>query len=385
MPPPRRRSAQPEQARGLGGNTVSRHQLLLLTDRAEKAERVRAEADQPQRCQRQQADRGRGGHLEAFARLRRREHEEGQNQTRRDLDADARHQCDRGRAKAGARAGAQRERRGEQQQDQRVVVCAADGQLEQHRVQAHERRGPAARMTEPPGGPRDQRDRAEARGDRDGLECPQPARDAERRGGVAREREQGPVGGVQEGPADEPEHSIRGRFRRHMRVRVKAVQGSQAGEAQIAEHVLGDERRPEQEDQVRGHDRRHERPPRQRSRRAQDKHVARAHDQRQRLEAVVADADAEPLQRAGHPARPPAAASRYILRGVRGGPGRQQEYRRDHADQAERAQRPQGAVAALHAARRGYAGRRLGGWQRAGCGCRGPYMPIVTSRGPASV
>ncbi len=54
-------------------------------------------------------------------------------------------------------------------------MCAADGQLEQHGVQADERRRPPRRVTEPPGGPRDQRDRPEAGGDGDCLEGPQPA------------------------------------------------------------------------------------------------------------------------------------------------------------------------------------------------------------------
>jgi len=45
MAPPGRCSAQPGQARRLGGHAVGRHQLLLLTDRIDEAERVHTEAD----------------------------------------------------------------------------------------------------------------------------------------------------------------------------------------------------------------------------------------------------------------------------------------------------------------------------------------------------
>jgi hypothetical protein len=138
-------------------------------------------------------------------------------------------------------------------------VSAADGQLEQHRVQADEGRRPAGRATEACGGARDQCDRAEARGDGKHLERPQPAGDPEWSGRVAREREQRAVGGVLEGPAHEREDRVGWRFCRDVGVRVQAVQGSHAGEAQVAEHVLGDQRWAQEQDQVRRDYRRDER------------------------------------------------------------------------------------------------------------------------------
>ena len=55
---------------------------------------------------------------------------------------------------------------------------------------------------------------------------------------------------MQEGPSDEREDRIGGHFRGHVRVGVEAVQRSQAGEAQVAEDVLGDQRWPQQQDGV---------------------------------------------------------------------------------------------------------------------------------------
>jgi hypothetical protein len=45
MAPPGGGPAQPYQPRRLGRHAVGRHQLLLLTDRVDEAERVHAEAD----------------------------------------------------------------------------------------------------------------------------------------------------------------------------------------------------------------------------------------------------------------------------------------------------------------------------------------------------
>ena len=83
---------------------------------------------------------------------------------------------------------------------------------------------------------------------------------------------------------------VGGGFGGDVGVGVEAVQSAQAGEGQVAEHVLGDQRRSQQQDQVREHDRR--RPARAGgSARAQRQHeqVARAHDQHQRLEAAAAE------------------------------------------------------------------------------------------------
>jgi hypothetical protein len=222
-------------------------------------------------------------------------------------------------------------------------VRAADRQCQQHRVQADEGSGPARRLTEAGGRPRDQRHRAEARGDSDRFQRPQAAGQTERNGHIAREREQGAVGGVLKRPSDEREGRVGGSFGGHVRVGVQAVQDAHPRERQIAEGVLGEQRRPEQQDHVRQHDRRGDRAHRQRARGDQHEHVARAHDQRQRLEAVFAEGRSQILQRPGHPPRPSAAAGGDEFRGIRGRVGAQQQHGRDHAQQAERAQRTRDA------------------------------------------
>jgi hypothetical protein len=160
----------------------------------------------------------------------------------------------------GGTAGCDRQCRCEQQEYQGVVMRPADGQLEQHGVQSHEGHRPTRRLTKTAGGSRDERHRAEARSDRDGLEGPQPAGKAKRGGRVACEREQRAIGRVLEGPSEEREDRVTGGFGGDMRVGVKAVQGSHAGEAQVAEDVLGDQWRAQEQDHVRRHDRRHDRP-----------------------------------------------------------------------------------------------------------------------------
>jgi len=346
---------------------------------------VRAEADQPQRRERHEAQAGGGGHLAPLVRSRWREQEEGQRQAGGDLDRHARHQRDGGRPKARFGSGRERQRAREQHDDQRVVVRAAHGQHEQHGVQADEGGGPAARVADPAGRPRDQCDRAEARRHGDSLERPQRTGQAQRCRGVAREREQRAIGGVQEGPSDEPEAGVGRHFGGDVRVGVKAVQCSQAGEAHVAEDVLGDQRRSQQQDQICSHDRREQCAQGQRARREQNQQVARRHDQHEVLKARVGDAHAEALQRPGHPARPAAAASRDVLRGSRGGAGRQQKDGREDSKQAEDAEDPQGARAPARARGCIDAPRLCRGGPAPGCGDRGVYEPIVTSRAPASV
>ncbi len=56
MTPPAGCAAQPEQPRGLGGDAVRGHELLLLADRAEEAERVHAKAEHAEQRQREQAE-----------------------------------------------------------------------------------------------------------------------------------------------------------------------------------------------------------------------------------------------------------------------------------------------------------------------------------------
>jgi hypothetical protein len=109
---------------------VDGHELLLLADRAEEAQCVRAEADQPHRRERRQAQPGARGHRQPLARAPGAEQQEGEQQAGRDLDPDTRDERGSGGAKARARPGGECQRAGEHEQDQRVVVRAADGQLE---------------------------------------------------------------------------------------------------------------------------------------------------------------------------------------------------------------------------------------------------------------
>jgi len=76
------------------------------------------------------------------------------------LHPEPRHERAGGGAKARLRARGERERRGEREHDQRVVVRAAERQLEQHRVQADEGRRPAARAAGAVRGAGDERNRA---------------------------------------------------------------------------------------------------------------------------------------------------------------------------------------------------------------------------------
>jgi hypothetical protein len=240
-------------------------ELLLLADGVEKAQRVGAEADQPDGAEREQAEHGGDRDLPAFAPARGREHEERQHEAGADLDADADDERRRAGTKARAGPGGERERGGEHHHDQRVVVRAADRQHEQHRVQPEECGGPATRVSELAGGACDEGDRGEARDDGERLERPQAAGKPERGGGIAGEREQRPVRGMLVGPADEPEDFVAGGLSGDVRVRVQPVQRSEPREAEVAEHVLGDQRRAQQQDRVRSEDRRDDRAHRQRA------------------------------------------------------------------------------------------------------------------------
>jgi hypothetical protein len=236
---------------------VGRHQLLLLADRIQKAERVHPEADRPENGQRQQAQACGGGHPQALAHRRCREHEKRQHHAGGHLDPDAGHERGGAGPQAGICAGRESQRERQQRHDQGVVVRAAHGQHQQHRVQADEGGCPARRLAEAPRRSRDQRDRAQARGSGEDLQSPDP----ERGGRIAREREERAVGGVLERPADEGKRRVCARFGGHVRVGVEPVQGPHPREGQIAEHVLGDEGRSEHQEQVREHDGGGQRPP----------------------------------------------------------------------------------------------------------------------------
>ncbi len=322
---------------------------------------MHAEAEQANDGHRQQPGARAERHAQALARATRGEHQKRNHQARRDLDAHARGQRSRSRARALTRPGGPREREREQRQQQRVVVRSAHRQHQQHGVQADERQRPARRAPEPSRRARDQRDRAEARDDRDRLERPQSSGESQWDERVAGEREQRAVGRMLELPEDEPEHGVGGRFGGEVGVGVQAVQRAEAREREVAEHVLRDQRRPQQQDRVREHDRARERSRRQLPRDQQHQQVARAHDQHQRLEAGAGEADAEAVQGACQPRGPAAAARGDVLPGRGGGPRAHQEDARHDARQPERAKRSRQPGRHPCARRRvGVRGRRIG-------------------------
>ena len=273
---------------------------------------MRAEADHPDRRDRDQTEGAGERHPRTLAPARLSEHEEGQHEPGRQLHAHAGGERDRGPARALAHARAQQQRGGEREQHQGVVVRAAHREHEQHRVQAEEGERERARASEPPGGERRQPHGGEARDRRERLQRPQPAGEAERGHCVAGEREQRPVGRVLERPADEAEHGIGGRLGGEVRVRVEPVQGAHATEREIAEHVLGDQRRAEQQDHVGEHDSRCEQREGQRAGGHERDQVAGADDERERLEAALAEHFARPGERAREPMRPAAAVGRHV-------------------------------------------------------------------------
>ena len=248
-------------------------------------------------------------------------------------------------------------------------------QHEQDRVQADERRHPARRSSETGSRGRDHRHGGEARGDRDGLQRPQTTGDPQRRGRIACEREQGAVGRVLEGPPDERKDRVGGRLGSHMGVRIEAVQRAHARKREVPEHVLGDQRRPEQQDHVRQQHTREQRPHRQRARGHEHEHVARAHQQRERLKAMAAEPDIETPQRARQPRGPPAAAGRHVLSRPRRGAGAQQERRSEHAKHAKRSKRAQDACGHPRARRPVGLLTRPAGEPDTGDGGRGLYAP----------
>jgi hypothetical protein len=340
-----------------------------------------AEADQRDGSQRD--DPGRRGQRDAQARLAapRGEHQKRQRQAGRQLHADAGHERHRAAAQVRAHAGRQRERGGQREDDQRVVVRAADGEHEQHGVQPYERDRPAPRPADPLGREPDQRDRAEARDDGDRLERPQRAADAEWHGPVAEQREQRAVRRVLVGPAEEREHFVARCLRGDVRVRVQSVQRAEPGKADVAEDVLGDQRRPEQQDHVREHDRDPQRAQRQRAHAHEDREIARAHHQRQRLKAARPErAQVQCPERPGEPWRPAAAARRHVLRRRGRGLGGGQEDGHDHREQPELPERTRqpGAIARRRPARSiARAGGPSGLGRRAGGGRGGLHRVIV--------
>jgi len=177
---------------------VGGDQLLLLAQRIQEAERVRAEPHD--RHDRQQHQRAAGARRDTrpLAPATRCQHHERQHQPRGGLhrDTDDQHSCSRLKlGDPGRSRGARSEREGacQHEQHERVVVSAAHRQLEQHRVQAHEHRRHLRRAAHPVRRDRRQGDRCEARGHGNGLQRPQATRQPERRQRIGAEREQGAV------------------------------------------------------------------------------------------------------------------------------------------------------------------------------------------------
>ncbi len=203
---------------------MRRDELLLLTDRGQETERVWAEADHPDRRDREKAENASERDPQLPAALRGGEDEEGEEQARRELHPDPGRERQRGRPRARAESisvrralrnalsaasrRAQSECQGEQCEQHRVVVRPADREHEQHRVQAEEGRREGGRSSEPLGRPGGQPDREQAAERDQRFDRPERPRHPQRGGRVAREREERAVGGVLEGPADEGEHGI---------------------------------------------------------------------------------------------------------------------------------------------------------------------------------
>ncbi len=129
-----------------------------------------------------------------------------------------------------------------------VSLCAPPtASSKQHGIQADEHGRRLGRASHLACRARRQGDRREAGRDSHQLESPQTARQPERGKRVGAEREQGPVGGMLERPADERKDSVGWSFGRHVGVGVQPVQHAQASKLEVAEDVLGDERRAEQQ------------------------------------------------------------------------------------------------------------------------------------------
>ena len=341
-----------------------------------------AETEKTYGRERREPERGALERAPSIGGARRAEQHERQRQPGGHLDPDARHERHRRRAEARGGAGRERQRAREGEQDQRVVVGAADGEHEQHRVQADEGRRPAPRLPETTGGTRDQRDGAEAGEHGQGLERPQPARDAERHEGVADQREQGAVGRVLVGPTEESEDFVARGLRGDVRVGVQAVQGTEPREADVAEDVLRDQRGSEQQDHVGGEDRRPDRAERKRAGGEEHAQVAGAHDQAERLKAARADAHAEPFERAGQPPDPAAAARGHVLRRLAGSARGRQEGRHDDPEQAERPERPPPALRAAMCGLCAAARRVARGLARRAGRCRSDRHRLIVTAGP---
>jgi hypothetical protein len=349
---------------------------------------MRPEADDADDRHGHEPERPRQRDPPALAPALRPECEERQHQPRRQLHADARGKRRCGRPRASVDAGAQQQPTGQREHQHRVVVGAAQSQHQQHRIEPHEcgrRRRRAARALRRA---RRQPDRREAAQRSQRFERPQAARDAQRHDRVAEQREQRSVWRVHEWPADERERGVAGGLRRDVRVRVQAVQRAHAREGDVAEDILGDQRRTERDDHVRQRHRRRQRAQRQPPRARQCQQVAAAHDEHQQLEVGARQVIAGAVQRARQPRRPRSGfdgnEQRRRLRRVEL-EHQQRCQRADHPQCTQRAERPRRRAQALALDSGGSAWQarcRPGGLHRGHCH---DSLPVRRPRRPVSL
>ncbi len=395
MAPPRRGAVKPEQARGLGGHAVRGDQLLLLAERTEEPQGVRPEPDHAHRGDRHQTGRARRRDAPALRGGAPAQHQERQQQPGRELDSHAAGQRERRPAwslgcRACTRPGrAQQQCKAERQQQQGVVVRAADRHHQEHRVQPEERQRECPRATEPPCRLGRQPDRSEAADGGQRLQCPEPAGQPQGRSRIAHQREQRAVRRVLERPADEAEHRVARGFGREVGVGVEAVQCAHAPEGEVAEDVLGEQRRPEQQDQVGGDHGCRERCDRKRPCRQKGEKVARADHEHERLEPPLSELRADPAQGAGQPARPAAAVGGHVLRRGGGGvhaqhrQGAEKRHQRQPSGEEQRGLRG-GPVGAPRRPRRARDVLGLPGYGRRRSS-RGLHIAILTASRPSGI
>ncbi len=144
-----------------------------------------------------------------------------------------------------------------------------------------------------------------------------------------------------ERPADKRKDSVGWSFGRDVRVGIQSVQHTQASKLEVAEDVLGDEWRAEQQKHVGRQDRKRDRLAGQDAGAKQRGNVACAHQKRQHLEARGVDANPESVQRPAQPARPAPDARRDIGRGTASGAGRHSERTGHNAHEAGDTERTQ--------------------------------------------
>ena len=372
----------PHQPSRLGRDAVRGDQFLLLAERGQEAERVGAEAGDPDGRDGEQPRAGRGRDAQPPAQVRLAENQERQRQPGRQLDPHSGRGGGRRRSRSRRGPRAQEQRESERGEQQRVVVRAPDGQHEQDGVQAEEGGGEGRRAPEALSGAGRQPDRREARQGEHNFQRPQRARDAEWREGVAREREQRSVRRVLEGPADEAGDRVARRFGREMGVGIQAVQRAHPRERDVAEDVLGDQRRAEREDRVGREHRDGDRPQPEPARHREDREVGAADDQHQRLEAAAAEPRADPGERSRQPPRPSAAVRRDVLGRRRRGVAGEHAERREQHERRRAAAEADGACAGPAPLLSGGpfgAGRGEARWRG------GLHEPILTAPRPAGV